>query len=148
MCVFRISGEVVQLDGLIALCPVEPIAVFRKGELRSSRPNSSLCSITGLNIDVSKADFHEFDQQKRDAIAFLGAHDAKLRQMRQYAGVTYACIDFAIDKRDVFVQSDRFEVELLSLLASLDISLELSQYPSGKRNKKFKQYGRARRKVP
>lgn len=146
-CVLHFSGEVVELEQLMVICPVEPCTVFRKGEPRSSRPNSRLCRISGLNIEVSNADFEEFEAQQKDAIAFLRMHHSQIKAMRQVSGVSRACLDFGIAMRNVVSQSDQFDAELISLLGPLNVALVLSQYPVGKKDKKVKQYRRALRKM-
>ena len=145
-CVLHLSGRDLDLDGILAICPVEPCTIFRRGEPLSSRPNSRVCQINGLNLEVSSADFDNFEQQQLDAIGFLSEHQATLKKMRECHGIDNASIDFGIAMRNVISQSDTFMPELISLIAPLNIALELSQYPVGKKNKKIKQYRRALRK--
>ncbi|GAB2803595.1 hypothetical protein GCM10027276_00020 [Comamonas piscis] len=66
--------------------------------------------------------------------------------MRQFPGIELASIDFGISMRNVIVQSDSFEPQLLAVLADLNLRLVLSQYPMAGKAKKLKQYRRALRR--
>ena len=74
-------------------------------------------------------------------------HHVALAAMRTVAGVEYATIDFGISMRNVAVQCDVFETELLAEMANLKFGLELTQYPPEGRAKKVKQYRRAIRRI-
>lgn len=146
-CVLHFTGDHVDIDALVGISPVEPATVFRRGEPRSSRPNSRLCVTSGLNLLVSDADFEDFEQQQQDAIDFLTAHQLDIKKMRRLDGVTNASLDFGIAMRNVIAQSDQFEPELISQMAPLGLALVLGQYPVGRKNSKVKQYRRALRKA-
>ena len=146
-CVLHFSGPTLDVDGLLSLCPVEPCTLFRKGEPLSSRPNSRLCAISGLNIEVSDADFDNFEQQQADAIQFLAKHHSALMQMRNSAGVDSAAMDFGIAMRNVISQSDTFDADLISVMAPLRLALVLSQYPVAKKSHLIRRYRRALRKA-
>jgi hypothetical protein len=60
-CVIHIMGDSVNVDAHIENSPVPPCSVFRKGQPRSSRPNSQRCKISGINVLVSDADFDAFE---------------------------------------------------------------------------------------
>ncbi len=70
-CVIHVGGDSVNVDTLIENSPVQPCSVFRKGQPRSSRPNSRLCKTSGINLVVSEADFDAFDQQKKTTASIL-----------------------------------------------------------------------------
>ena len=146
-CVLHFTGDHVDIDALADISPVQPATVFRRGEPRSSRPNSRVCVTSGLNFLVSSADCEDFEQQQDDAIEFLTVHQLDLPKMRQFEGVTSASLDFGIAMRNVISQSDQFQPELITLMAPLGLALVLSQYPVGRKNSKVKQYRRALRKA-
>ena len=145
-CVMHFTGDTVNVEDLVALCPVEPTVAFRKGEPRSSRPNARLCATSGISFCVSDAEFEDFEAQKVDAVAFLAKHGTALAKLRDVPGLQHASIDFGIAMRNVVAQSDGFEAELIQLLAPLRVELVLSQYPVGKKMKRVKQFRRALRK--
>ena len=69
--IFHLSGQDFNVEALVQLSPVEPCAVFRRGEPVSKRPNSRRAQISGINLEVSDADFDDLEQQQADAITFL-----------------------------------------------------------------------------
>jgi hypothetical protein len=144
-CVIHVMGDLVDVDTLIENSPVEPCAVFRKGQPRSLRPNSRLCSTSGVNFVVSNADFDDFDQQKHDATVFVTRHATALAKLLATPGIDHASIDFGISMRDVIAQSDGFEPALIRAIAPIGLQLVLSQYPVARRQKRIKQYRRSLR---
>jgi hypothetical protein len=144
-CIIHFVGREADVDQLIALSPVEPCTVWRRGETRSSRPNSRRSATSGLNLEVSSAEFEELEQQQADAITFLRAHGAALRSMREVPGVERATLDFGIAMRDVVVQSDSFSAELIAAIATVGCSMELTQFPTGPKAKNLKRYRKALR---
>ena len=146
-CVLHFYGDHADVDELVRLCPVDPVAVFRKGQPRTTRPSAYQARTSGVNIVASDADFDFLAVQQSEALPFLTLHQTKLQAMREVAGVEAASIDFGISMRNVIVQSDSFEPHLLARIASLGMSLVLSQYPPAGRAKKIKQYRRALRRT-
>ena len=130
------------MDALSALAPVTDFQLFRKGDLSSSRPNARVNRISGIKWRASDGDFDDLDLQQSETLVFLEQHTEVLAAMRQVSGVESAGVDFGISMRNVIVQTDTFRVDLLRKLASLGLSLTLSQYPSDGKNKKLKQYRR------
>ena len=146
-CVLHFLGDEADVDELRRLSPIEPCALFRKGQPSSNRPNARLSQTSGLSLIVSEASFDEIEQQQGEALSFLRANQAKLEAMRMVSGVEVASIDFGIAMRNVVVQSDWFEPDLLLAIASLQARLVLSQYPPAGRAKRIKQYRRALRRA-
>lgn len=142
-CVIRFYGDAADVDELQRLCPSDPCAVFRKGEARSNRPGARVSETSGINLTASDADFECLEQQQMEAVAYLRQHHVALAAMRTAVGVEFATIDFGISMRNVAVQCDVFETELLAEIANLKLGLELTQYPPEGRAKKIKQYRRA-----
>lgn len=132
------------MESLVALSPVEPCNVWRRGVPRSSRPNSRPAVTSGLTLVVSDAEFEDLEQQA-DAIQFLRAHSSILKNMSEVAGVEHATVDFGIAMRDVVVQSDHFPADLIAALAVAGCGMELTQFPTGRKAKNLKRYRKALR---
>jgi hypothetical protein len=81
-------------------------------------------------VGVSQAELSDLPGQIRDAVRFLSLHEEELQRLGRFEGVESVCIDFAIDRRDVAVQSDVFDAELLWRAGALDIDLVVSHYAS------------------
>ena len=145
-CIIHFYGDEANVTELLKLCPIEPCNSYRKGEARSNRPNAHQSKTSGVGLVASDADFDFFGLQKSQALAFIRLHMSKLQEMRAVSGVEVASIDFGISMRNVIVQTDYFESELLIELAALRIRLALSQYPIAGKDKRIKQYRRVLRK--
>jgi hypothetical protein len=135
------------VDSLLKLSPVAPCSTYRKGEPRSSRPNSKISTTSGVNLLVSDAEFEEVERQISDAREFLQVHAVALKTMRKVAGVVRVGLDFGIDKRDVLVQVDSFPADLLSLLVEIDCSLVLTQFPVSRRSRNRRRYRESSRRA-
>lgn len=146
-CVLHFVGDSADVAELERLSPVEPCNVFRMGQPKSGRPNSRLARTSGVSLVVSDADFDELEEQQVEALAFLNQHQSALRAMRAVRGVESASIDFGISMRNVIVQSDSFDPEVLAAIGGLRLCLVLSQYPTQGHDKKIKQYRRALRRA-
>ncbi|MEJ8840462.1 hypothetical protein [Ramlibacter sp. AN1133] len=144
-CIIHFVGRDADVERLVALSPVEPCTVWRRGEPRSSRPNSRRAVTSGVNLEVSDAEFEELEQQQADAVRFLREHATALRNMREVEGVERSTLDFGIAMRDVVVQSDSFSADLISALATVGCGLELTQFPTGRKAKNLKRYRKALR---
>ena len=69
-----------------------------------------------------------FEQQIQDAITFLKRYQPELDELQKFLGVESVYLDFGVESRDVFVQTERFPPELLRLAGDLDIAIEVSRY--------------------
>lgn len=139
-CILHFIGFDANVDRLKELSPVAPCRSFRRGEVRSTRPNSKLTATSGVTLLVSDADFEELERQLSDARSFLQTHASALKKMREVLGVERAGLDFGIAKRDVIVQVDIFPVDLIALLAEINCDLVLTQFPVSKRSKNRRRY--------
>jgi len=54
--------------------------------------------------------------------------EEELQRLGRFEGVEAVCLDFAIDRKDVAIQSDVFDAELLWRAGALDIDLVVSHY--------------------
>jgi hypothetical protein len=129
-CVLRIYGKKFNLDTFLSQTSLKPSAVFRKGEPRiKDNPKGKKILQNGVNIGVSYASFHDLDGQIRDAIKFLKENKKELRRIiasKEINGIWV--LDFAIKRRDVAVQCEEFPQELLLLMGSLGVTLQVSYY--------------------
>jgi hypothetical protein len=150
-CMLRIAGVKLDIDRLLAAVPLKPTMSYRKGEpCRKTEPRGRRNKYSGAGFLVSDADFDQFDEQKKDAIAFLKAKKAVIRKIMRWPGVDGGGLDFGIKRRDVFVACDYFPEELVRLAGGLGLSIELSQYPIAEEERKGRKPTSARtsRRVP
>jgi hypothetical protein len=129
--VLRASGSDFDVHAFVADCDWKVAQVFHRGEavFPETKPGRRSGGESGLNVVVSEAGFHRFDEQLRDAIEFLAVSAAEVRRLVAFAGVTSVVLDFGIAWRDVVAQSDQFPAELVRLAGAAGIALELSHYP-------------------
>jgi hypothetical protein len=129
-CVLRIYGKKFNLDKFLISSSLKPRTVFRKGEPKfKSNPKGKKISQDTVNIGVSYASFDNLDGQIKDAIKFLKANKSELRRNINSKKINGEwALDFAIKRRDVAVQCEWFPQELLLLLGSLGITLQVSYY--------------------
>ena len=79
---------------------------------------------------MSEAELSDLPAQIRDAVRFLSRHEEELQRLGRFEGVESVCLDFAIERRDIAVQSDVFDADLLWRAGALDIDLVVSHYSS------------------
>ena len=86
--------------------------------------------ISGINVEVSRADFNQLKVQVSDTIRFLETNKGQIEKLVKFCGAVGTIeLDFAIEKRDVVVQTDSFPSRLLYLAGNLGLGICLSQYP-------------------
>jgi hypothetical protein len=130
-CVLRVWGVDFDVDTFMASCKLEPSKVFRKGELRFpvSQPDGPRRNRSGVNFEVSSADFSELALQIEDALIFVRRHAESISELRAFPGVEDVTIDFGADIHPPGWCSFNFSSEVLLAVGKLGISLELSVYP-------------------
>lgn len=134
MCVLRVSGAQLDVDGCLASVGLEPLRVYRAGEpRRATRPDGPRNQQSGFNVEVSAAEMDDLAGQIRDACDFLRAHQAALSTLSGWPGVEDLRLDFGVELRigrnDVETQLGYFPPRLLRLASALGLGLELSIYP-------------------
>src|SRR5690348_302416 len=131
-CILRISGE--QLDaGALARTVALPVyRVDQKGEPRQPGTRG-VFEMSAFHVDVSEAAFSELRAQIEDAIAFLTANADALSAAVHFPGVERATLDFAVDGKDVAIDSKYLPPDLLRRAGELGIGIELSVYPRERR---------------
>jgi hypothetical protein len=126
-CVLRASGTDFHPEAFLVTSELRAEAnpIYRRGD---PRPGGETWQSSGFHVGVSKAEFNDLPGQIRDAVRFLSRHEEELRRLNRFEGVESICLDFAIERRDVAVQSDVFEAELLWRAGALDIDIVVSQF--------------------
>lgn len=129
-CILRLIGTNLDVDSIQSKITIAIDNSWKKGEPRfSQKENSKLHEKSGVTYLVSNAEFEEFEIQKIDAIAFMRQYFCELKKIHLLDGLEFAFLDFGITRRDVVVQCDYFQSELLLLAGQLGFDIELSQYP-------------------
>ncbi len=128
-CVLRASGTDFDPEAFLAESELSVGAnpVYRRGE---PRPGDGEWQSSGFQVSVSEAELSDLPGQIRDAVRFLSRHEEELQRLGRFEGVESVCIDFALERTDVAVQSDVFDAELLWRAGALDIDLVVSHYAS------------------
>jgi|TARA_R110002111_G_scaffold48505_1_gene86101 hypothetical protein len=130
-CILRIDGIKFQVDDFLESTELKPYKIYRIGE-KLKIGKRKFEDSNGCFFDLSKADFNDFEQQRKDALKFLKTHFDQLKTVFDF-GLTKddkPRIDFGITTRmnDVAVQCDYLEPELLKLAGNLNFGIEISQY--------------------
>jgi hypothetical protein len=129
-CVLRATGNDFQVESFLPSSSFFPCNVFLKGELRSK---DSAWDSNGLTIEVSEAASNNLVQQIQDALDFLQVNKSELIRLRNYSGLEMMSLDFRVDRRDVFIQSNFFPSNLITLAGELELCIELSIYGQDQR---------------
>jgi hypothetical protein len=128
-CVLRASGTDFDPESFLEASQLRAGAnpIYRRGE---PGPGGEAWRSSGFHVGVSEADLGDLPRQIRDAVRFLSVHEEELQRLGRFEGVEAVCLDFAIDRKEVAVQSDVFDAELLWRAGALDIDLVVSHYSS------------------
>jgi hypothetical protein len=131
-CELRASGAHFDVDEFLKVSSLDALTVFHRGEaqLRGSAVTQRKSGQAGVTVPVSSREFSDLKGQIADAVEFLKENVQELLRLRNSPGVQSMHLDFPVEDRDVFCQSDAFPPELLSLLGELGIGLVISRYPA------------------
>lgn len=77
-CILRIEGKQFKVDDFLESTKLNPYKVFRTGE-KIKIGKKKVEDSNGCFFDLSKADFKNFEQQKKDATEFLKANYDQLK---------------------------------------------------------------------
>lgn len=126
-CILRVGGHELDIDSLITACGLQPDQVWHKGAIRTR--NGKPINFSGANFVVSEADLNEFEQQVKDATAFLKEHAVAICAMTTFSGVEGVRIDFGIELRgDGYPHNDYLPSEFIRAAGEAGIDVELSHY--------------------
>jgi hypothetical protein len=124
-CVLRPCGDNFQPEIFLGGSSWKPCNVFHKGDRKSE---SRTWDTPGLTVLVSDAD--DFARQVTDAIEFLKSNDSEFHRLQTSAGLDGLSLDFGVDRKNGFVQSQLFPTELVCLAGQYSLALEVSIYGS------------------
>jgi hypothetical protein len=134
-CVLRVAGEEFDPDAHLRGSSLKPYEVYHRGEQLA--PVGKRAQLRheegGFKYDVSDA--VSLADQVRDATEFLKLHGDALAQLACDPTVRARQLDFGYECRlseRVVVQGEYLPPEFLRLAGSLEISIALSLYPSGR----------------
>ena len=71
-----------------------------------------------------------FARQVTDAMLFLKSNASELQRLKASVGLDGLSLDFGVDRKNGFLQSQLFPSELVSLAAKYSMALEVSIYES------------------
>jgi hypothetical protein len=130
MVTLRVSGASFDVNAFLREFQIAPVLIFLRGEPKypETQPNGPVLDRSGMNVDVSDAEFGDLDQQSHDTVRFLADNLAMLARMSNYPGIEDIELDFAVCGGDGFVESYRFSPELLELVGRLGFTLCISRY--------------------
>lgn len=111
-CVLRADGEAFDPGAFLSRFPIPGASVRGAGfsALVSDRPGDDLPG------------------QCCDAVSFLRANAAALRELTPLLGTEGVALDFGVWRKDTLSQYLRFPAELVALAGALCIGLEISVY--------------------
>jgi hypothetical protein len=129
-CILRVSGKDFASRSYARRTTLPVIKVSVRGEPRlpKTKPNGEKHKTSGVNVQVSNADFTNLKRQIRDAVTFLERHRRALRRLGRASGVERLTLDFGVADRGVAAQFDYFPPELIAAAGSLGIGIEVSRY--------------------
>ena len=129
-CILRVSGKQFASRSFAQRTTLPIVSTYVRGEPRLPRtkPNGKKHTTSGVNIEVSAANFTNLKRQIRDAMSFLSRNRPAVRRLARMAGVEELTLDFGVTDRAVAAQFDYFPPELISAAGSLGIGIEISRY--------------------
>jgi hypothetical protein len=115
------------VDALLEWFPIEPLAVFRKGQL--SRPTAKRVSeISGFNVLVSDHDGEHMRELVAEAEAFLERHREALVRLSRESEASLS-LDFGTDfPEGAAARTHELPPALLRACGELEISIDVSVY--------------------
>jgi hypothetical protein len=129
-CILSVSGKQFASRAYAQRTSLPVVSAYVRGEPRLPRtkPNGKKHTTSGVNIEVSAADFTNLRRQIRDAVSFLSRHRVALRHLARIDGVEELTLDFGVADRAVAAQFDHFPPELVAAAGSLGMGIEVSRY--------------------
>ena len=129
-CILNILGENFDVDDFLLKTKLVPYKIFHKDSPRyQTKPEGKKNTNSGCSIEISKAEFSDFDGQVKDVIDYLNKHNKDLQILSTTPEIQFATLNFGVDYDiNKFVQSHYLPPELLKTVADLCISVELSIY--------------------
>jgi hypothetical protein len=129
-CVLRILGKDLNIDDFILHSGIIPYKKWYKGSPQlQSKSDGKLHEHSGCAVEISKAEFNEFQQQLKDAVIFLRSNESQLSYITTTPTIEYAVLDFGVNYEiNKFNQTHYFPTDFLMELSQLNIGLEVTVY--------------------
>jgi hypothetical protein len=124
-CVLRASGDRFHPHEFLNESAFVPCNVFLKGERKAK---DRVWDSSGFTVVVSEASGDNFAEQIQDTVGFLREHREELARLLKCDGLEMVQFDFGVSRKSGFLQSSYFPPELLTLVGTLGIGIELSIY--------------------
>ena len=120
-CVLRVSGVDLNPEDALQHMSLHAISIWHKGDIRRK-----ICTDAGFVVNVS--DRETLSEQVEEAVQFVTAQRAALKELCSDTTIEDIRLDFGIALRDAVVQTNIFPRPLVQLAGECGIVLELSQY--------------------
>jgi len=128
-CYFTASGRAFDVDSFLKRTTLEVNAVFYRGQPLKI-PQGQLQKTSGFSVTVNHTRvFGDLEPQIPKALKFLRNHQAELRRLSCFPGVSDLRLVFPCCRPEGTCGVERFLAELLELAGSRSIDIELSFYP-------------------
>jgi hypothetical protein len=128
-CILRADGKDFDVDNFVEKSAMKVYSCWRKGERRfhESSTNTQKHESSGIQIEVSNAEFSELAMQIDDAIKFLKENAGEVKKLVSFPGVEGAELDFGVESKPLAFYT--FPAELVSLAGAVGVALIVSAYP-------------------
>lgn len=133
-CILIIEGSEFDVNGFLKETELSAFEKHLKGDKRpfKNQDKQLQYETSGCRFDISKADFNDFESQRKDAVQFLNQNYEKLEKLNGF-GLNkneIPVIGFGIEKQiaDFWCQTEYLQPELLKLTGNLNIGIEISLY--------------------
>jgi hypothetical protein len=128
-CYFSASGLTFDVDSFLRRSTLDADAIFYRGQ-RLKVPNGKLQKVSGFSVTINHTRvFGDLGQQIPKALKFLRNHQAELRRLSRFPGVSDLWLVFPCCRPEGTYGVERFPAELLELAGSRGIDIDLSFYP-------------------
>ena len=127
--ILRVGGENFDVDVSLQQSTLAPCKVFRRGKPKCVG-SKQLSNKSGFNLEVSEADFNDFEKQIKNAVEFLKSNEEAISKLTEWIGVESMSLDFGVSRDESFAfQSITFPNQLLKLAGNLGVDIEATLYP-------------------
>jgi hypothetical protein len=127
--ILRALGKDFPVDVFVQTTTLPVTMKYRRGDPITTS-STQTCRDSGIAIDISRADWHEFDRQVSDSTLFLGRHWDEIVRLIKFDGVEEAWVDFGVGWSKDGAHYYRWPADFITMLADLGLALEVSHYPT------------------
>lgn len=130
MCVLHAEGINFEVDDFLKKSSLSPYKIWRKGE--PTRISGRIYEDSGFSIDISEAEWNDFESQISDAENFIKENFIELDRLCKSSNVDDIRFDFPYYLRineTYFTQSEYLPPSFLKIIGKLNIGIEMSLYP-------------------